>query len=137
MKVFIDTNVLIDFMAVRQPFYQAASALFTLADMKNLQLAYSSLSVANSFFILRKNYSSSQLAEAFEKQKEVAEICGISSNDTYAALSARWSDGEDSIQYQSALSANCDYIVTRNPQDFTGSMIPVMTPEDFLDTYFG
>ena len=49
MKVFIDTNILIDFMAVRQPHYQTAAALFALADMKELQLAYSSLSVANSF----------------------------------------------------------------------------------------
>lgn len=137
MKVFLDTNVLIDFMAVRQPHYRIAAALFALAEMGELQLTYSTLSVANSFYILRKNYTSIQISEAFENQKKVAEICGISSADTYAALSARWTDGEDSIQHQAAISARCDFIITRNIQDYVASSIPAMTPEAFLDKYFG
>lgn len=136
MRVFIDTNILIDFMAVRQPHYQTAAALFALAEMNELQLVYSTTTVANSFYILRKSYSSTQLAEAFENQKDVAEICGVSSNDVYSALAARWADGEDSIQHQSALSAGCDYILTRNKKDFEQSHVPVMTPEEFLDKYY-
>lgn len=54
----------------------------------------------------------------------------------YAALAARWNDGEDCIQYQSALSAGCDYILTRNKKDFALSTIPAMTPEEFLDNYY-
>lgn len=136
MRVFIDTNILIDFMAVRQPYYQAAAALFALAASNVLQLVYSTTSVANSFYILRKSYSSTQLAEAFENQKDVAVICDVSSSDVYNALAAKWDDGEDSIQYQSALSAECDYILTRNKTDFELSSIPVMTPEEFLDKYY-
>lgn len=104
--------------------------------MNELQLVYSSVTVANSFYILRKSYNSTQLAEAFENQQSVAEISGVSSSDIYSALSARWVDGEDCIQYQSALSAKCDYILTRNTQDFQLSTIPVMTPEDFLNRYY-
>lgn len=78
MKVFIDTNILIDFMAVRQPYYQPASALFALAELKELKLVYSSVTVANSFYILRKTYNCSQLAEAFENQRSVVEISGVS-----------------------------------------------------------
>lgn len=136
MKVFIDTNVLIDFMAVRQPYYQAAAALFALAEMNEIELLYSSTTVANSFYILRKNYSSTQLAEAFENQRGVAKICGTSSQDVYSALSARWDDGEDCIQYQSALSAGCDFILTRNVKDFSNSKLSVMTPKEFLDKYY-
>lgn len=136
MRVFIDTNILIDFMAVRQPYYQAAAALFALAEINELQLVYSSITVANTFYLLRKSYSSTQLAEAFENQKTVAEISGVSSSDVYAALTARWDDGEDSIQHQSALSAECDFILTRNKKDFEQSYVPVMTPEEFLDEYF-
>lgn len=136
MRVFIDTNVLIDFMAVRQPYYHPAAVLFALAEMGELQLVYSSTTVANSFYILRKAYSSKQLAEAFENQKGVVEISGVSSSDVYSALSARWNDGEDSIQCQSALSAKCDCILTRNTKDFELSTIPIMTPEEFLDKYF-
>ncbi len=123
-------------MATRQPYYQTAAALFALAEMNELQLVYSSTTVANSFYILRKNYNSIQLAEAFENQKDVAEICGVSSSDVYSAMAAKWNDGEDSIQHQSAISAECDYILTRNTKDFEQSSIPVMTPEEFLDEYF-
>lgn len=123
-------------MAECQPHYQSAAALFALAEMNELHLVYSSTTVANSFYILRKSYSAIQLAEAFENQKEVVEISGVSSSDVYAALTARWNDGEDSIQHQSALSAECDYILTRNKKDFGQSNIPVMTPEEFLDRYF-
>lgn len=136
MRVFIDTNVLIDFMAMREPYYQSAAALFALAEMEELQLVYSSTTVANSFYILRKNYNSTQLAEAFEKQKKLAEIAGVSSSDVFRALAERWADGEDSIQHQSALSAKCDYILTRNTKDFVRASIPVMTPEQFLDIHF-
>lgn len=136
MKVFIDTNVLIDFMAVRHPHYQSAAALFALAEIGEIQLVYSSTTVANSFYILRKNFSSMQLAEAFENQRSVAEIVGVSSSDVYKAIAERWDDAEDSIQHQSALSAKCDCILTRNTKDFVKATIPIMTPEEFLERYY-
>lgn len=136
MRIFIDTNVLIDFMAVRHPHYQSAAALFALAEIEKIQLVYSSTTVANSFYILRKNYSSVQLAEAFENQKSVAKVVGVSASDVYAAIAEKWDDTEDSIQHQSALSARCDCILTRNTKDFTQAVIPVMTPEEFLEKYY-
>lgn len=136
MKIFLDTNVLIDFLAERQPFYFAAASLFDYAKSGELSLAFSSLSVANSFYILRKFYSSQDLSKAFIDLRQYVEICGISSSDVFKALSANWQDGEDSIQHQAALSANCDFIITRNPDDFKKSNIPVMLPEEFLDLYF-
>lgn len=136
MKIFLDTNVLIDFLAERQPFYFAAASLFDYAKSGELSLVFSSLSVANSFYILRKFYSSQDLSKAFIDLRSYVEICGISSSDVFKALSANWQDGEDSIQHQAALSANCDFIITRNPDDFKKSNIPVMLPEEFLDLYF-
>ena len=135
MKVFLDTNVLIDFMAERQG-YPAAAALFQLADNKKLELTYSALTVANAFYILRKQYTDTELAEAFEMQQPVAEICGVSSQDVSLALTDRWTDGEDAIQYHSALSSHADVILTHNISDFQQSSLAVMTPEDFLDKYF-
>lgn len=136
MKIFLDTNVLIDFLAERQPFYFAAASLFDYAKSGELSLSFSSISVANSFFILRKFYSSQELSKAFIDLRSYVDICGISSTDVYNALTANWQDGEDCIQYQAALSANCDIIITRNPEDFKKSNIPVMQPEEFLDLYF-
>lgn len=135
MKAFLDTNVLIDFMAER-PGFPAAAALFELAANGELELMYSALTVANAFYILRKQYSDKELAEAFEMQQSVASICGVSSQDVRTALKDRWSDGEDAIQYHSALSSQADVILTHNTNDFQRSLLAVMTPEDFLDKYF-
>lgn len=135
MKVFLDTNVLIDFMAERQG-YPAAAVLFELAVNRELELTYSALTVANAFYILRKQYTDIMLAEAFEMQQTVVEICGVSSQDVSMALKDRWTDGEDAIQYHSALSSHADVILTHNAYDFQQSSIVVMTPEDFLDKYF-
>lgn len=135
MKVFLDTNVLIDFMAER-PGFPAAAALFELASNGELELTYSALTVANAFYILRKQYTDIELAEAFEMQQSAVSICGVSSQDVRKALKERWSDGEDAIQYHSALSSQADVILTHNTNDFQCSSLAVMTPEDFLDKYF-
>lgn len=135
MKAFLDTNVLIDFMAERQG-YPAAAALFELATNRKLELTYSTLTVANAFYILRKQYTDIELAEAFEVQQTVVDICGVSSQDVILALKDRWTDGEDAIQYHSALSSKADAILTHNTNDFQQSSLAVMTPEDFLDKYF-
>lgn len=135
MKVFLDTNVLIDFMAERQG-YPATAALFELAANRKLELTYSALTVANAFYILRKQYTDTELAEAFENQQSVVEICGVSSQDVNMALKDRWTDGEDAIQFRSALSSHADIILTNNTNDFQKSSLAVMTPEEFLDKYF-
>lgn len=135
MKAFLDTNILIDFMAERQG-YPAAAALFELAANRELELTYSALTVANAFYILRKHYTDTELAESLEMQQSVAKVCGVSSQDVVNALKERWSDGEDAIQYHSALSSQADVILTHNISDFQYSSIIVMTPEDFLDKYF-
>lgn len=135
MKAFLDTNVLIDFMAERQG-YPAAAALFELATNRKLELTYFTLTVANAFYILRKQYTDIELAEAFEVQQTVVDICGVSSQDVILALKDRWTDGEDAIQYHSALSSKADVILTHNTNDFQQSSLAVMTPEDFLDKYF-
>ena len=97
---------------------------------------YSALTVANVFYILRKQYTAIELAEAFEMQQSVASVCNVSSKDVCKALEERWSDGEDAIQYQSALSTHVDMILTHNIDDFQQSSLAVLTPEEFLDKYF-
>lgn len=82
MKAFLDINVLIDFLAERHPHYHASAVLFELAKQGLLSLTYSSLTVANAFYILRREYRAEQLCTVFERQRNIAEICGISSSDT-------------------------------------------------------
>ncbi len=136
MKAFVDTNVLIDFIAEREPHFRFASVLFQLAEIGSVCLVYSSISVVNVFYVLRKYFTNSQLTNVFERQKTLVGICDVTSKDVFNALSLEWPDFEDSIQYEVAKTANCDVIITRNVSDFQKSSIPVLSPQDFLEKYF-
>ena len=132
-KLFLDTNIVIDLLAKREPFYMSAAQLFSLADKKKLQLFVSALTFANINYILLKGRKPEEAKLILRKLKMLVNI--ISLNDKVVDLSLNdndFKDFEDSLQYFSALENGIDIIVTRNLKDFTKSKIPVFTAEQFL-----
>ena len=132
-KLFLDTNIVIDLLAKREPFYMSAAQLFSLADKKKLQLFVSALTFANINYILLKGRKPEEAKLILRKLKLLVNI--ISLNDKVVDLSLNdndFKDFEDSLQYFSALENGIDIIVTRNLKDFTKSKIPVFTAEQFL-----
>ena len=132
MVVLLDTNVIIDFLLSREPFYRAASDIMTKCAEKEL-IGYIAIhSVPNLWYILRK------IPE--EKRREwLQDICGIlqvagaSHEDVLRAIKNRaFSDFEDCLQDRCAEGIGASYIVTRNVTDFTSSTIPAITPDDLL-----
>lgn len=138
MKCFIDTNVLIDFLLQRQPFYEPAAALLTMADDKRIEAAVSALSIVTSQFICceRAKMPLEVWTHKLSVLDEIMEIISIDENDVMVACSSGWKDYEDSVQYHVAKKASCDVIVTRNPKDFVMSDIPVSAPDDILNMMY-
>jgi predicted nucleic acid-binding protein len=56
-KVFVDTDIIYDLLAKRDPFYFAAARLFTLADEGKIQIFISALSLPNVHYLLSKKKS--------------------------------------------------------------------------------
>ena len=54
-QLLIDTNIIIDLLARREPFYEDAAKLFSLADKNMVRLSVSSLSFANTNYLLQKH----------------------------------------------------------------------------------
>lgn len=136
MIVFLDTNVIIDFYAQREDFYRPAALIIDLAQRKEIEIAVSSTSFVNAFYILRKKYDKESL---YCYMKGLADLCHITPVDRSVvgkALEVRWDDFEDCTQALSAVEIQADVIVTRNVADFQSSTIKVMTPSDFLNDYF-
>lgn len=134
-RVFIDTNVLIDFIAHRGEFYGAAAILVSLARNEKINLLVSSLSFATASYILQSHYrhSHEQVVREFEDFITLCHITSVSHDTIIQAISSAFVDIEDAIQHYSALSADADYIVTRNKADFSSSAIPVYSPQEILD----
>lgn len=133
MKVFIDTNVLLDFYCQREDFYQDAACIFDLACNGKIEIWVSPISFVNFFYITRKEYT---VEQRYEILRGLMQICNIAGADKFVlsdALSNTIPDFEDMVQYYSARLVAADCIVTRNVKDFaTATTIAVMTPSQFL-----
>lgn len=134
MKVFVDTNVLIDYVCSRQPFYNAARRLFAYAKIDEIEMLFSDISVINTLYIgVNQGYSSSFLTEVLRNVLTFAHISVMNETVVNDALSSSWIDKEDAVQHYSAVASMAECVVTRNKQDFLLSAMPVYTPDELLD----
>lgn len=131
-RVFLDTNVILDLLGERAPFYDAIAKLVTLADKKLLTLVVSPLSFATLNYFLSKFESPRIAREKLRKFKILCQICKIDEHIIGKGLNASFKDFEDALQYFSALDSDCEIIITRNGKDFKKSLLPVMTAEEYL-----
>lgn len=129
-KIFIDTNIVIDLLAKREPFYDDAAQLFSLADRGNIKLYVSSLTFANTNYILTKLKSVKDARVILLKFKILVVVVEL--NDKIIELSLNDNDFEDGLQYYTAIENRSDIIITRNLKDFKNSKIPVMTAGQYL-----
>lgn len=135
-NLFVDTNIVIDLFARREPFYEEAAMLFSLADTKRLSLSVSALTFANANYILLQTAKQEEAKLILRKLKLIVnvvslddKIIGLSLNDRY------FKDYEDAIQYYAALENGDEAIITRNLKDFKKSKLPVMTAAQFLKNF--
>lgn len=132
MIVFVDTNVIIDFVCKRDNFYDNAKKIFALGYLGELELRISSLSIINTMYIGKK-YGIASIKERLKAVLKFVEVYGIETNIVTEALDSDWEDYEDAVQFKSAMKVYADCIVTRNKKDFTRSDIPVYTVDELLD----
>ncbi len=132
-RLLIDTNIVIDLLSKRAKFYDGAADLFSRADKKELTLTISSLTFANTNYILTKLKSAKEAREILRKFKVLVELLALDDKITELALSDdNFPDFEDGLQYYSAIENQIDVIITRNKKDFKNSKIPVLTANEFL-----
>lgn len=131
-KILVDTNIVIDLLSKRKEFYKPASRLFTLSDNKDIKLAISSLTFANTFYLLSKELDSAKAKEILRKFRLLVKVLPMDDKIIDLSLNSDFNDFEDAIQYYTAIENKFEIIITRNLQDFKLSKIPVMTANDYL-----
>lgn len=133
-KVFLDTNVVVDLLDKRETFYEAAVAIFTLAYKKKIVLYVSPMTYATASYLLRK-HGQERMRLLLRNFRQLSRVTIADEKVVDDALASSFIDYEDGLQYYSALSKNVEVIVTRNEKDFQSSIIPVLTPCEFLAHY--
>ncbi len=132
-KLLIDTNVIIDLLAKRKDFYIDSLKLFSLADRKEIELIVSTLSIANSYYILNDVMKLKNARTIIRKFKVLVNPYSLNDKIIELALNdENFKDFEDGIQYYTALESDCKVIVTRNIKDFKKSSLPILRPNEYL-----
>ena len=134
-NVFIDTDVIIDFLTDRKPFSIESAKLFTLIDQKKIKGCVSSLCFSNLYYVLRRFGSHKKVMTSLQGLSELVDILKVDSDIIKSSLLSEFKDFEDAIQFFTAKEyKKIDCIITRNIKDYKDSSLPVMTPETFLAT---
>jgi len=129
----MDTNVVIDFLANRQPFSLDAAKLFNMSLEGRIRIHISAVSYNNIYYVLRQSLTNNVTIKLLENLAEITEITDVSNQVIRQSLKTDFKDYEDAIQYYSALTVpNIDFIVTRNTKDFKKSTLPVLTPTEAI-----
>lgn len=134
MVVLIDTNVALDFLTMRQPYYESARDVIRTCAGDKVKGYIAFHSVPNIFYILRKSHSEADRRAMLIKLCSVLQVAAASHEKVCDAIEQTdFSDLEDCLQEKCAKEISADYIVTRNIEDFKSSQVKAILPREFVE----
>lgn len=135
IKVFVDSDIILDLLAKREPHYNHAAKLFTLIDRKKIKAFTSPIVFANLHYLLKKETSNNIALNNLRKLKTMLVILPMDERVIDQSLNSEFKDFEDSIQYFTAVNNGIEIIITRNKADYKKSKISVATAQEFLKSW--
>ena len=130
-KLLVDTNIVVDLLTRREDFYREAQDLFTLSDEGKVKLLVSSLTFANTHYLLNRYKNKDEARKILIKFKVLVKVAKLDDKIIELALASDFTDFEDAIQYYTAVENGVDVIITRNLRDFKTSKLPVLTAKEY------
>lgn len=132
MRLFLDTNLLLDVLAERKPFYQPAACIWSLCETGVCQGVISAISFNNVFYIVRRARNAEVARRALVLMRDIFDSVAPDQQILNQAIDSNIRDFEDAIQFFSAQRAAADYLLTRNAADFPKARLPILAPDEFL-----
>lgn len=132
IKVFIDTDIVLDLFLDREPHLSNARKIFQLAQNKKLELVTSVTTFTNCYYILSKLTTNPQAKEKLIFLENRVAVLNTKQEVLKQALFSRFSDFEDAVQHFTAVDHTIDILLTRNLKDYKNAIIPVQSPSEFL-----
>lgn len=133
-NLFLDTNVLMDILANRIPFYESSSKVYKLGLNKKCNLFTSSNTINTLHYLLKKFIGEQDIRKALDEITDIVSVIPVNLDMIKKSLKSNHKDFEDAIQIYSAQSIKgMDCIVTRDLKDYKNTEIQVYTPDQFLN----
>ena len=131
-KAFVDSDVILDLLCKREPFYRFAAAVFTAGDTGTLELVTTSVVFANVFYILRKLVGIEKGKELLRKLRLLIGVVPVTERTVDLTLNSHFVDFEDGLQYFIARENTIPVLLTRNTKGYKEKDVLVQTPEAYL-----
>lgn len=135
IKVFIDSDIILDLLAKREPYFIDAAKLFTLIDRQKVKAFTSPIVFANLHYLLKKLTSNKAALKSLRKLKTFVEILPTDERVIEQSLNSDFNDFEDAIQYFTSVNNGINLLITRNIKDYKKSKISISTAEEFVKTW--
>ncbi|MGC4130355.1 MAG: PIN domain-containing protein [Bergeyella sp.] len=133
MKFFLDTNIIVDFVMMREQFYLELAMLVDYISSKNVEFYTSSHAIATTHYVCRKKYSENEIRVILENLLSMISVVSVDEEILRKSLKSHHKDFEDAVQIFCAHQIKkLDGIITRNLKDFSTSEIPVFSPDEAL-----
>ncbi len=132
MKVFVDTNILLDVLAKREPFYRESVLIWTLSEEEKIKGFISTVSFTNIYYIVRKLHAHETAIRALNWLRASFRPVALDERILNQAIDAGFRDFEDAVQYYSAIHAGARCLVTRDTAHFPKDDLSVLSPSEFL-----
>jgi predicted nucleic acid-binding protein len=133
MTPLLDINVVLDVLLVRQPWFADAAHIWDAHRNRELSAAVAAFTLPTIFYIMRRQRDLADAHDAVRICLTTLELCPIQLSTLELARTLAGNDYEDSLQIACAIEAHCDSIVTRNPNDFAGAPMPILTPAELVE----
>jgi len=133
--LFVDTDIILDLLAKREPFYPYAAELFSLADSGKINIYVTPIIITNIHYILRKAVGKDKAIQNLLKLKLLVKILAVDEKIIELALASGFSDFEDAVQYYTARENDIPILLTRNTKDFKKAGITIMTAEEYVKVF--
>lgn len=135
-RILIDTNVLLDYLLTREPFYEDSEKIIISCVEGKAEGCIAAHSIANMFYILRKDYSMEERRTVLSSICSIFYVEGIDKAKLLVGLqNESFADFEDCLQLECAKAFGAEYIVTKNVADYKSSEVKAILPKDYLELY--
>ena len=133
MKIMIDTNVILDVLLKREPFYSDSYEVMKQSALERVEGYVSATAATDIFYILRRAIGDRQAAkDNLEKLFQIVSFADALGEDVHAALASNMTEFEDALVAAIAERCKMDCIVTRDTVNFKESPVRALTPGEFL-----
>lgn len=131
-RLFLDTNIVLDLLAERRPFYEPAAKIASMADRNEVELFISALTFSTAYYLLARHENAASARKKLSKFKILCKILPVNETISEKAMNSGFKDFEDGIQYFCALDGETHVLITRNAKDFKLAELPLMTADEYI-----